>query len=84
MTCELIDIIERALVASTWLGDHQARPSAPTNSLHKLHMARYQVHQLTITITTNKAASPIHYRDREHQSTEIMMILKKFMFVSTL
>ena len=31
------------LVASTWLGDHQGRLSAPTNSLHKLHMARYQV-----------------------------------------
>ena len=31
------------MVASTWLGDHQGRPSAPTNSLHKLHMARYQV-----------------------------------------
>ena len=30
------------LVASTWLGDHQGRPSAPTNSL-QLHMARYQV-----------------------------------------
>ena len=31
------------MVASTWLGDHQGRPSTPTNSLHKLHMARYQV-----------------------------------------
>ena len=37
------------MVASTWLGDHQGRPSAPTNSLHKLHMARYQVHQLQFT-----------------------------------
>ena len=31
------------MVASTWLGDHQERPSTPTNSLHKLHMVRYQV-----------------------------------------
>ena len=37
------------VVASTWLGDHHGRPTAPTNSLHKLHMARYQVHQLQIT-----------------------------------
>jgi len=27
----------------TGLGDHQGRPSTPTNSLHELHMARYQV-----------------------------------------
>ena len=33
------------MVASTWLGDHQERPSAPTNNLHNI-MARYQVHQL--------------------------------------
>ena len=33
------------LAVGTWLGDHQGRPSAPTNSLHKLQMARYQVHQ---------------------------------------
>ena len=38
------------MVASTWLGDHQGRPFTPTNSLHKLHMARYRVHQLPITI----------------------------------
>ena len=31
------------MVASTWLGDHQGRPSTPTNSLHKLHMAQHQV-----------------------------------------
>ena len=31
------------MLASTWLGDHQGRPSAPTNSLHKLHMVHYQV-----------------------------------------
>ena len=37
-------------MASTWLSDHQERPSAPTNSLHKLHMARCQV-LLTIVIT---------------------------------
>ena len=37
------------VVASTWLGDHQGRPSAPTNSLYKLHMARYQVlHYITL------------------------------------
>ena len=46
------------MMASTWLGDHQGRPAAPTNSLHKLHMARYQVGALssstynTITILT--------------------------------
>ena len=33
----------KQIMASAWLGDHQGRPSAPTNSLHKLHMARYQV-----------------------------------------
>ena len=38
------------MVASTWLGDPQGKPSASTNSLHKLHMSRYQV-LLTITIT---------------------------------
>ena len=39
------------MVVCTWLGDHQGRRSAPTNSLHKLnYMARYQV-LLTITIT---------------------------------
>ena len=38
------------MVASTWLGNHQGRPSAPTNSLHKLHMARYQVHQLQLQL----------------------------------
>ena len=31
------------MMASTGLGDHQERPSAPTNSLHKLHTASYQV-----------------------------------------
>ena len=34
---------------STWLGDHQGRPSATTNSLHTLHLVHYPV-QLTITI----------------------------------
>ena len=38
------------MVASTWLGDHQGRPSAPTNILHKLYMARYQVHQLQLQL----------------------------------
>jgi len=33
---------------STWLGDHQGIPSAPTNSLYELHMARYQVILSTI------------------------------------
>ena len=41
------------MVASTWLGDHQGRPSAPTDRLHKLRMARYQVHQLPIYNFTN-------------------------------
>ena len=36
------------MVPNTWLGDHQGRPSERTNSLHKLHMAHYQV-LLTIT-----------------------------------
>ena len=40
------------MVASTWLGDHQGRPYAPTNSLQKL-LARYQV-LLTITITIHE------------------------------
>ena len=31
------------IFASTWLGYHQGRPSVPTNILHQLHMARYQV-----------------------------------------
>ena len=31
------------MVASTWLDYHHGRPSALTNSLHKLHMVRYQV-----------------------------------------
>ena len=31
------------MVASTWLGDHQGRSFASTNSLHKLHMVHYQV-----------------------------------------
>ena len=31
------------MMASTWLGDHLESQSAPTNSLHKLYMARYQV-----------------------------------------
>ena len=38
------------IVASTWLGNHRERPSARTNSLHKLLMARYQVHQLQLQI----------------------------------
>jgi len=29
-------------MASTWLGDHHEIPSAPTNSIHELQMARYQ------------------------------------------
>jgi len=37
------------MVASTWLGDFQGIPSAPTNSLHELHMTRYQV----IIVITN-------------------------------
>jgi len=36
---------------STWLGDHQGIPSSPTNSLHDLHMTRYQV-IITIFIIT--------------------------------
>ena len=32
-------------VASTWLVDHQGRPSAPTISLDELRMARYRVLQ---------------------------------------
>ena len=39
------------MVAITWLDDHQGRPSVPTNSLHKLHIARYQVHQLQLCLT---------------------------------
>jgi hypothetical protein len=36
------------MVASTWPGDHQGRPSAPTISLDKLYTARYQVlHYIT-------------------------------------
>jgi len=34
-----------------WLGNHQGIPSASTNSLHELRMARYQV-IITMTITT--------------------------------
>ena len=48
------------MVASTWLGDRQGRPSAPTNSLQKLHMARYQV-LLTITITITSKHMDIKY-----------------------
>ena len=33
----------KQIVASTWVGDHQGRPSAHTNSLYKLYLARYQV-----------------------------------------
>ena len=33
----------RRHVVSTEMGDHQGRPSAPTGSLHKPHMVRYQV-----------------------------------------
>ena len=40
----------KQMVASTWLGDHQGRPSAPTNSLHRLHTARYQVHRLQLQL----------------------------------
>ena len=31
------------MVAMYWMGDHQGRPSAPTSSIHKLHMANYQI-----------------------------------------
>ena len=34
---------KQQMMASTWLGDHQGRPFVPTNSLHELHMGRYQV-----------------------------------------
>ena len=65
------------MVASTWLGDHQGRPSAHTNSLHKLHMARYQV-LLTITIAVHgiprhthnrsfKCVFPLFYHRHYHQ-----------------
>ena len=42
------------MVASTWLGDHLRKPSAPRNSLHKLQMARYQ---LQIVIFTGPTAA---------------------------
>ena len=45
------------MVASTWPGDHQERPSAPTNNLHKLHMARYRVHQLQLQLLVHTAAT---------------------------
>ena len=47
--------LAQQMVASTWLGDHRVRPSAPTNSLHKLRMTRYQVHQLQLQLAA------IHY-----------------------
>jgi len=31
------------LVASTWLDDHQGRPSAPTNSLHEQRQVRITI-----------------------------------------
>ena len=31
------------MVGSTWLGDPQGRPSVPTKSILKLHLASYQV-----------------------------------------
>ena len=47
---------------STWMGDHQGRPSAPTNSLHKLHLERYQVHQfnsmMRIVVNFHKQTAP--------------------------
>ena len=43
MFISLIDNLRLATGEYTWLADHQERPSAPTNSLHKIHMARYQV-----------------------------------------
>ena len=39
----LFTLHTQQMVASTLLSDHQGRPSAPTNSLHKLHMVHYQV-----------------------------------------
>ena len=48
-------------MASTWLDDHQERPSAPTNSLHKLHMARYQV-LLTNLLTYSLTYLPLKNR----------------------
>ena len=44
------------MVASNWLGDHQGRPSAPTNSLHKLHMAR-STYLLTYLLTYHTHSS---------------------------
>ena len=45
------------MVASTWLGDHQGRLSVPTTSLHKLHMACYQVlYLLTYLISPSPTA----------------------------
>ena len=52
-------LLTQQMVAGTWLGDQQERPSAPTNSLHKLHMARYQVHKLQLnTIKLSLLFSP--------------------------
>jgi len=39
-------------VASIWLGYHQETSSVPTNSLHELYVAHYQI-KITITNTTH-------------------------------
>ena len=45
------------MMASTGLENHQERPSAPTNSLHKLHMAYYRSTYLLTYLLTHKAFS---------------------------
>ena len=47
-------MLNQKFVASTGLGDHQGRLSAPTYSLHEQHMRRNRV---LITITSIHCAS---------------------------
>ena len=55
------------MVASTWLGDHQGRPSAPTNSLQKLHMARYKVLLTYLYLSTNKTRNNNNYNTHNNE-----------------
>ena len=50
----------KQIVASTWLGDPLGGPSAPTMSLHKPHMVRYQV-LLTVILLTTPSLSDQYY-----------------------
>ena len=50
-----ITVHTQHMLASTWLGDHQGRPSAPLDRPSKrLNMERQQMITITITMTKHR------------------------------